>query len=101
MSQEVQASEIPAKIFKQNTGSFVDYICMFCKKCIDQGNYPFLRKHASIMLVFNESCRGFVDNLKTTVQANINILLNNLCLTINVDFVKDSMHNSLLGMLEK
>ena len=42
----------------------MDYICTFFKKGIDQGNFPFVPKHASIMLVFNESCRGSVDNLK-------------------------------------
>ena len=37
---------------------------MLFKKWVDQGNFPFVQKHASIMLVFNESRRGSVDNLK-------------------------------------
>lgn len=53
-----QASEGPAKIFKQNADICVDYISIFFKKCIDQGNFPFFPKHTSIMLVFNEGYRG-------------------------------------------
>ena len=64
LKKATQASDIPAKIFEQNADIFVDYICMFFKKCIDQGNFPFVSKHASIMLVFNESYRGSVENLK-------------------------------------
>ena len=66
LKKATQASDIPAKIFKENTDIFMDYSFMFFKKCIDQGNLPFVPKHASIMLVFNESCRGSVDNLKNS-----------------------------------
>ena len=52
----MQASDIPAKVFKQNNDIFVNYICTFFKKCIDQGNFLFVPKHDKIMLVFNESC---------------------------------------------
>ena len=102
LKKATQASDIPAKIFKQNTDIFVDYICMLFKKWVDQGNFPFVQKHASIMLVFNESRRGSVDNLKNycviTWKANINILWNNLYLSINTDF---NAQLCLFGMLEK
>ena len=37
---------------------------MFFNECIDQGNVPFVPKHASIMPVFNKAYRASVDNLK-------------------------------------
>ena len=42
----------------------MDYICMFFNECIDQGNFPFVPKHASTMPVFNEAYRDSVDNVK-------------------------------------
>ena len=57
-----QTYEIPAKILKQNTSIFGDYICMFFNECIGQSNFPFVLKHENITPAFKKGYRGSKDD---------------------------------------
>ena len=75
---------------------------MFFKKCIDQGNFPFVPKHASIMLVLNESCRGSVGNLKNYCVSKYKHFMEQSIPKYQCGFRKGfNAQHCLLGMLEK
>ena len=52
MLKPVQAFDVPAKTLKENSAVFGDQICTFSNKCIDQGNFPFVLKHANTTPAF-------------------------------------------------
>ena len=62
LRKAAQASGIPKKMLQWNADIFWDYICMFFNECMDQCNFPFVKKHENITLVFKEGYKGSKDN---------------------------------------
>ena len=49
-----QNTDIPVRIFKQNSDIFGNYICDSFNKCVDKGVFPSILKNAYITPVFKK-----------------------------------------------
>ena len=75
---------------------------MFFNECIDQGNVPFVPKHASIMPAFNKAYRASVDNLKNYCESILTHFMEKFISKYQCGFCKGfNAQYCLLGMLQK
>ena len=113
--KEIQNTDIPVKILKQNADIFGSYICHFFNVCVDKGTFPSVLKHANITPVFKKGYRGSKENYRPVsilpvISKNFEQLLcnqitpfmNQLLSKYQCGFLKRfNAQHCLLAMLEK